>query len=84
MTENDQEIYKDFNLTVSERWQQEIAGISRAIVSPNFVIIPACGLIVTRRGVIHNQSEWVKLHIYQTQSHHYKIQELLCLIVFGV
>jgi len=26
MTETDQEIYKDFNLTVSERWQQEIAG----------------------------------------------------------
>ncbi|XP_015758780.1 PREDICTED: beta-adrenergic receptor kinase 2-like [Acropora digitifera] len=25
MTESDQEIYKDFNLTVSERWQQEIA-----------------------------------------------------------
>ncbi|XP_020613652.1 beta-adrenergic receptor kinase 2-like [Orbicella faveolata] len=25
MTETDQEIYKDFNLTVSERWQQEIA-----------------------------------------------------------
>lgn len=62
MTESDQEIYKDFNLTVSERWQQEIAGISRAIVSPkienfhvNFlysaaefsiVIIPACGLNV--------------------------------------
>lgn len=59
MTESDQEIYKDFNLTVSERWQQEIAGISRAIVSPNIenfhvtclysaaefsiVIIPASG-----------------------------------------
>lgn len=73
MTEGDQEIYKDFNLTVSERWQQEIAGISRAIVSLNIenfhanflysaaefitVVIPACGLIVTRRGVIHNQSE---------------------------
>ena len=27
MTEQDQEIYKDFNLTVSERWQQEIAGM---------------------------------------------------------
>lgn len=26
MTDQDQEIYKDFNLTVSERWQQEIAG----------------------------------------------------------
>ena len=26
MTETDQDIYKDFNLTVSERWQQEIAG----------------------------------------------------------
>lgn len=26
MTEGDQDIYKDFNLTVSERWQQEIAG----------------------------------------------------------
>lgn len=25
MTDQDQEIYKDFNLTVSERWQQEIA-----------------------------------------------------------
>lgn len=62
MTESDQEIYKDFNLTVSERWQQEIAGISRAIVSPNIenfhvnflysaaefsiVIIPACVLNV--------------------------------------
>lgn len=70
MTESDQEIYKDFNLTVSERWQQEIAGISPNIENfhANFlysaaefsiVIIPACGLIVTRRGVIHNQSEWV-------------------------
>ena len=29
MTEGDQEIYKDFNLTVSERWQQEIAGKGR-------------------------------------------------------
>lgn len=29
MTEQDQEIYKDFNLTVSERWQQEIAGMFR-------------------------------------------------------
>jgi len=27
MSEQDQEIYKDFNLVVSERWQAEIAGI---------------------------------------------------------
>ena len=26
LTEQDQEIYKDFNLTISERWQQETAG----------------------------------------------------------
>jgi hypothetical protein len=28
MSENDQEIYKDFNLVVSERWQAEISGRS--------------------------------------------------------
>ena len=33
MTETDQEIYKDFNLTVSERWQQEIAGKGTQVCS---------------------------------------------------
>lgn len=41
MSDQDQEIYKDFNLVVSERWQAEIAGNVDIIFYPN-ILEKAC------------------------------------------